>query len=117
MKWLKVVLAAERWDIHLVRPKSKYLDYGLYEARCFFDKRRIYIAWEPGEQESTVIGRLLHELRHALNHLNGSFDVLQNALGKKEAFRVDEALVSIETPHWHRLLVDMGCVFPKLPSR
>lgn len=117
MKWLALRLCGQKWSVHLVSPKSKYLDYGVYEGRCLFDKSRVYLAWDRAEDPSLVHARLLHELRHVLNRENGAWDVLANALGEKEAGRVDEIMVTVETPHWLQVLKDLGFVFPKLPSQ
>jgi len=111
MKWLSLQIGGSKWSVYLVAPTSKHLEGGKYEGRCFFEKCRIYLSKEGSED--VIADRLLHELRHVLNRVNGVWEILENALGEKEAGRVEEALVSIETPHLHRLLKDLGFRFPK----
>lgn len=111
MKWLDLRIAGEKWRIHLVSPTSKFLEGGKYEGRCYFDTRMIYLSREGSED--AIASRLLHELRHVMNRINGFWEVLENALGEKEAGRVEEALVMVETPHWFMLLKDLGFRFPK----
>ena len=111
MKWLALRLGGEMWSIYLVPPNSKHLDGGDYEGRCLFDKRRIYLSNDGAEDART--NRLLHEIKHVLNRVNGLWEILENALGEKEAGRVEEAMVMVETPHWHQVLKDLGFRPPK----
>jgi hypothetical protein len=102
--WLRLHVGGQRWTVHLVSPKSKHLE-GDHVGRCIYERCAIYIDKTVGEgaREDT----LLHELLHAVLFVSGA-EKVYGADPKK-----DEALVAALTPVLHRLLKDLGFVFPK----
>lgn len=115
MKWLDLHISGQSWPVYLVGAKSKHLEYGEYVARCFFDKRRIYISKD--QPQADIEEALIHEFEHVLIRTCGAWEILDGAIGEKPAGRVDEALVMVGTPYRVRLYRDLGFVFPKLPSQ
>lgn len=107
MKWLDLRIGGQRWAVHLVSPKSKYLvdDEGVHVGRCVYEKCRIYVssALDPEARDDT----LLHELLHALLFVTGAEKVYGGNA------RAEERLVSALTPTMHRLLSDLGFRFPR----
>lgn len=109
MKWLSVVVGGQRWGVHLVSPKHPELREGCgHLGRCLFDKCRIYIdkTLSEGAREDT----LLHELLHAALFVSSADQAYDRSM------EVDEKIVSSLTPVFHRLLIDLGFVFPKGPA-
>lgn len=108
MIWLRVHIGGQRWTVHVVSPRSKYLvdDKGTrMVGRCVFDKCAIYLSRELGDDARE--DALLHELLHALLFVTGAEGAYE---GDAEA---EEALISSLTPSLHRLLKDLGFRFPK----
>jgi hypothetical protein len=110
VKWLTVHVGGQKWRVDLVSPKHPELKDGekCFKGRCLFEKCRIYIDKTVDEQlrEDT----LLHELLHAVLYVSGA---ATEAYENDEA--VDERVVSLVTPMFHRLLKDLGFSFPKPP--
>lgn len=107
-------LAGKRWTVKVVSSKSKYLNQNgeRYDGRCFFDKRRIYISKDLDDEERDAT--LLHEIVHVLVRESGAYEVLEAALPPGDAGRVDEAFVSVGSPHLYTVLKDLGFRFPRL---
>lgn len=122
MKWLTLKIGGQPLEVHIVRPTDKKLEgnLGLYDP----DKNRIYLsnALEPAQREDT----LFHELDHAVNQISGANQMIRSGIALlarlpeqdfSDAYeKLEEDFVSTKTPHWHRLLKDLGFVFPKGPT-
>lgn len=105
--WLKLQIGGQKWRVHLVSPKSKHLvlDGSLCEGVCEFGKTRIFIS--NGLPEAAREDTLFHELIHALFYVSGARALISND-------DVEERIVGATTPIFHRLLSDLGFVFPKV---
>jgi hypothetical protein len=109
-RWLTPMLGGQKWTVYLVSPKSKHLgskDECLY-GKCDYERCRIYInrTLDAALLEDT----LLHELLHAILFVSGG-EKVYGCDGEK-----DEVLVTAVTPILHRLLKDLGFVFPNAMS-
>lgn len=104
MRWLVFHLGGQKWSVYIVSPKSKHLGKGTYNGACDYDTCKIYLSKSltDGALEDT----LLHELMHALMYVSGASKVYDCDFDK------DETLVCAVTPMLHRLLRDLGFVFP-----
>lgn len=106
--WLKLHIGGQRWGVYLVPRGSKRLiaeNGDRCNGMCVYDSCRIYI--NKTLDESAREDALWHELLHALLHVTGAERAYD---GSPE---VDEAIVTALTPAMHRLLRDLGFVFPK----
>ena len=121
MLWLDLKIGGQRVTVHLVKPDDPHLDES-YGA-CDFDEGRIYIANNlgPGVLEDT----LWHELDHYVDDTCGAKRALLKAVQAarkrgdaaiEAAVELDEDMRRARTPVWHRLLKDLGFVFPKGPT-
>ncbi len=116
MKWLTPRIGGQKWTVHAVRGTSKHFDaepdeevHGVtYDQRCL-----IYISRDlaPAVRDDV----LLHELLHALMSVSGAAHILDEEC-KEAPRKVEERLIRCLTPTLHRLLVDLGFSFPKLPE-
>lgn len=105
----KLFIGGQLWKIKLVGKRSKHLrEAGKWclNGRCDYQSCTIYILRDLDDQarEDT----LLHELLHALLFVSGA-EAAYNSDAK-----IDESIVSALTPMLHRLLKDLGFVFPQL---
>jgi hypothetical protein len=113
---MTVRIGGQKWAIHAVRGNSKHFNadpdedvHGItYEQRC-----AIYISRDlaPAMREDVF----LHELLHAVFAVSGAGHVLDENC-KEKPRKVEEDLIRALTPTLHRLLVDLGFNFPKLPG-
>lgn len=122
MEWLDLKVGGQRVTVHLVKPGDPRLqgnDYGC----CDFVGARIYIAnnLAPGVREDT----LFHELDHYVDEVCGASRCLLKAVQAPRKrgdaavaalTELDEDIRLARTPVWHRLLKDLGFVFPKGPT-
>jgi hypothetical protein len=113
LKWLTLTIAGQQWAVHLVRSDNPNLRAGddHYDGRCLFAKRRIYI--NKNLDEVAQGATLLHEINHVIVRESGAYEVLESALPPGDAGRVDEAFVSVGSPHLHCVLTDLGFRFPR----
>lgn len=108
MKWLSVHIGGQLWSVYVVNERSKWLrteELGVCKGITYFDDCRIYLAREQSAQafEDT----LLHELLHALLRVSGAAHKIGNE-------NDEEDVVRDLTPVLHRLLKDLGFLFPRL---
>lgn len=107
--WLKLQIGGQKWSVYLVPRKSKHLFFdGAYnEGICEYGKSRIFVsnALPVAAREDT----LLHELTHALFYVAGARAII-------DSDDAEERIVRAMTPILHRLLSDLGFVFPKVPE-
>jgi hypothetical protein len=116
MKWLTVHIGGQKWTIHAVRETSKHFAANADEnvtGITYPDNCLIYVSRDlaPGVREDA----LLHELLHAVFGVSGAEHVLDEEC-KAGPRKVEERLIRCLTPTLHRLLVDLGFNFPKLPG-
>jgi hypothetical protein len=108
VKWLALEIGGQRWAVHLVSPRSKFLldeDGSHLEGYCCFESSRIFISRDLGEPAREDC--LLHELLHAALHVSGASCAYDKSQSK------EEKIVAPLTPVLHRLLRDLGFRFPK----
>lgn len=118
MKWLSLHVGGQRWAVHLVKATDKQL--GTYDDGCdgvtFLDKCKIVLSRDVASQARE--DALIHELFHAAIFVSGAGNLMLDAVGRDEdAYeKLEEDVVRALTPIWHRLLKDLGFVFPKGPT-
>lgn len=115
MKWLTVHIGGQRWTVHAVRGNSKRFDAAADEnvtGITYQDKCTIYVSRDLAAPLREDV--LLHELLHAAIGVSGAEHVLDEACDNPR--EVEERLIRCLTPVLHRLLTDLGFVFPKLPG-
>ncbi len=105
--WLKLHIGGQRWGVYLVPAGSKklFLEGQRCSGSCHYEACRIYI--NKTLDESAREDALWHELLHALLHVTGAERAYNGSPD------IDEAIVTALTPAMHRLLRDLGFVFPK----
>lgn len=102
--WQTLLIGGQMWRVYLVGPRSRKLRAGLEVGKAEYATNKIYISSTApdGVREDT----LLHELLHVALHVSGADKVYD------EDPELDERLVTALTPTLHRLLLDLGFVFP-----
>lgn len=123
MKWLDLKVGGRRTVVNLVKDNDPRLENNnaLYDPA----KNAIYIstALDASEREE----KLVHELiEHAVNEVSGANHKLLSSVKAPRKrtpgaqFKVyeelEESIVHDRTPLVHRLLRDLGFVFPKGPT-
>lgn len=111
VKWLALRLGGQKWGVHIVSPRSKFLlghEGEPLAGRCDYERSTIYLSRALGDEARD--DTLLHECLHALLYVTGA----DGAYRRNHA--VDERIVAALTPALHRLLIDLGFVFPKGPA-
>ncbi len=115
MKWLAIHIGGQKWGVHLVGRKSKFLkserDGSQLNGCAYFEKCAIYLANDMNE--SALEDTLLHELLHASFFVSGAQHTLEQACKVDKAYATEEQLILSLTPVLHRLLRDLGYSFPK----
>lgn len=122
MLWLDLRIGGQRVTLHLVPPNDPRLDDGY--ALCDFEQGRIYLAnnLAPTVLEDAVF----HELDHYVDEVSGGKRALLKAVQAprkrgeaaiEAAVDLDEDMRRARTPIWHRLLKDLGFVFPRGPNQ
>jgi hypothetical protein len=107
VKWLSLHVGGQRWAVHLVSERSKYLrdeEGNACKGQAWFDECRIYISSQLSDQARDEL--LVHELLHAVLKVSGASHTISS--DKKE-----EDIVRDVTPLLHRLLIDLGFRFPR----
>lgn len=113
MKWKTLHIGGQEWSIFKVGKRSKFLrrGSGRVEGQCFYDKCRIYVCKDNDPQ--SIEDTLLHEIFHAVMFVSGGSTALEAAcVDEDAATKAEEALVAGMTPIFHRVLKDLGFVFP-----
>jgi len=113
MKWRSLHIGGQEWSIYKVGKRSKFLRQGgvRVEGQCFYDRCRIYVCKDADPQ--SVEDTLLHELLHACLFVCGGSTALGAACKDEDsATKAEEAIVAGMTPIFHRMLKDLGFVFP-----
>ena len=107
-KYLALHIGGQKWGVYLVSRKHKALR-GDCVGICVYDDCKIYIAKDLTAQvfEDT----LLHELLHAVIYVSGGTNVL-DAECRRDSAKAEEQIVRCMTPMLHRLLKDLGFLFP-----
>ncbi len=115
MRWLSLHVGGQRWAVHVVSRKSKFLkseiDGSQLNGCTFYEKCAIYLANDLGE--SALEDTLLHELLHATFFVSGSQHTLEQVCKADKAYATEEQLILSLTPVMHRLLADLGFRFPR----
>lgn len=107
MKWLAVHVGGQRFRVHLVPPDHPALEGENYGST---DHAKSEIFVERRLSQSATEDTLLHELLHAAMDVSGATHVLNDDRD------VEEAVVRALTPVLHRLLLDLGFSFPRVPK-
>lgn len=107
MIWFHAMIGGQRWTVELV-PRTHPLLAPDLDGLTIRDSCRVLIA--DHLSESLTQSTLVHELLdHAVNFASGAH---MHFAGESE-----EAAVSRREPLLHRLLLDMGFRFPRMPRR
>ncbi len=117
MKLRDLHIGGQEWEIHLVGKRSKFIRQNgkLVDGMCYFDKCRIYICKDNDPQ--SIEDTLLHEIFHAVMFVCGGSTALRAAcIDDDAATKAEEAIVAGMTPIFHRVLKDIGFVFPSLTA-
>lgn len=119
MRWFTVHVGGQKWGVHLVPAKSKFLIDNPDErtaGQTFCTKCRIYVSRDLDAQarEDTLI----HELLHATLYVSGAYNALLDACDgdAAKADKAEEQIILCLTPTLHRLVKDLGFRFPKGPN-
>lgn len=119
MKWITLQIGGQKWTVHTVRSTSKHFNANSDEdvsGITYSDRCLIYVSRDlaPGVREDA----LLHELLHAMIGVSGAGHVLDEACRDEPhlARKTEESIIRCLTPVLHRLLLDLGFNFPKLPD-
>lgn len=106
--WFDVFLGGQLWMVLLVSPNHpRLVDDDCCYGRTYDDLAKIYI--NDTYADPVVHDTLVHELLHAVIRVTDA----HRAMGSND--RREESVVRAMTPVFHRLLVDMGFNFPKVP--